>query len=313
MDATAAAIRTLLEAETQARQTARMQAGGQAREGDGEGGEGGGDANQNPTTWWPGRTEFTQAMNEVDSKIGGADAQEFWWLANAPWFLPPPPEWGPIKPQMYSTYYFKPPRHNYELPNVQKQNAPWFAPHYQTQDAQLRALGYNRYGVEQLELPSANQLAGPSVSPAAEFATMGIDDAFKMTINQDKVQIAEMGGRNIEGSDVIPNYGNRAAILGPGSSQYSSPYVMHPCNPYLPQSCGAFHPGWHPEPPRQNEFYPPHDAPTFSPDSSKAVPPLGGEPSFLETDVDVHTNEEEADAELLEVDESLEADEEEEQ
>ena len=51
-----------------------------------------------------------------------------WWLKNAPWFLPPPPEWGPIKPEMYANYYYKPVKRNYMLPNVQQRSAPWYAP-----------------------------------------------------------------------------------------------------------------------------------------------------------------------------------------
>lgn len=31
-----------------------------------------------------------------------------WWLESAPWFLPPPPEWGPMPVTMYTSYYHKP-------------------------------------------------------------------------------------------------------------------------------------------------------------------------------------------------------------
>jgi len=30
------------------------------------------------------------------------------WLKDVPWFLPPPPEWGPLPPQMYMSYWHKP-------------------------------------------------------------------------------------------------------------------------------------------------------------------------------------------------------------
>jgi len=37
-----------------------------------------------------------------------------WWLEKAPWFLPPPPEWGKMPVTMYTSYYHKPthPHHN---------------------------------------------------------------------------------------------------------------------------------------------------------------------------------------------------------
>lgn len=31
-----------------------------------------------------------------------------WWLEDVPWFLPPPPEWGPMPPTMYTSFYHKP-------------------------------------------------------------------------------------------------------------------------------------------------------------------------------------------------------------
>lgn len=31
-----------------------------------------------------------------------------WWLEKAPWFLPPPPEWGPMPVTMYTSYYHRP-------------------------------------------------------------------------------------------------------------------------------------------------------------------------------------------------------------
>jgi len=31
-----------------------------------------------------------------------------WWLKDVPWFLPPPPEWGPLPPTMYMSYWHKP-------------------------------------------------------------------------------------------------------------------------------------------------------------------------------------------------------------
>jgi len=38
------------------------------------------------------------------SKAGGGQ----WWLQKAPWFLPPPPEWGPMPVTMYTSYYHRP-------------------------------------------------------------------------------------------------------------------------------------------------------------------------------------------------------------
>jgi len=31
-----------------------------------------------------------------------------WWVKDVPWFLPPPPEWGPLPPTMYTSYYHRP-------------------------------------------------------------------------------------------------------------------------------------------------------------------------------------------------------------
>ncbi len=98
--------------------------------------------NENPTRWWPGRTAMTQALNEQGSQITNLNAAPepsmgphtpggpagLWWLKAAPWFLPPPPEWGPIKQEMYANYYYKPVHRNYELPNIQRRAAPWYAP-----------------------------------------------------------------------------------------------------------------------------------------------------------------------------------------
>jgi len=47
----------------------------------------------------------------VDQKHKGgnkAGAGDQWWLTDVPWFLPPPPEWGPLPPSMYTSYYHRP-------------------------------------------------------------------------------------------------------------------------------------------------------------------------------------------------------------
>ena len=44
-----------------------------------------------------------RVYNRAKAKEGGQ-----WWLEKAPWFLPPPPEWGPMPVTMYTSYYHKP-------------------------------------------------------------------------------------------------------------------------------------------------------------------------------------------------------------
>lgn len=302
---------------------------------------------ENPTEWWPHRTEFAQAMAESDSKIGGEEADEFWWLANAPWFLPPPPEWGPIKPQMYANYYFKPIHHQYEMPNVQGKNVPFWAPHYQDNLDHNAALGADLYGRETFPRnspqsangfnaatnlpmsyltgqgpgsgagPISGQVggpvpvpyggphmpetvgtgisgvgdnpmnAGPGVMPDHPFSTMGIDLGVTTADG-----VATMGTPGVPGAEEIMNYGDKGAIGGYGTG--NAPYVAKECNPYFPQSCGAFHSGWHPEAPREAEFYPPQDAPSYGPEASHVVPPLGGSEAFIELESEVSEAAEEA-------------------
>ncbi len=280
------AVSAMLEAEANARMNSQSQAtagaGADATAGVKE-------DDENPTAWWPKRTEFAQALNEMGSKVGGDDAQEFWWLANAPWFLPPPPEWGPIKPEMYAQYYFKPIHHNYELPNVEGRKAPWFAPNHQPAEGRHLALGVGADGISTFRGVPANAFAGPSQPPDSPYATMGVDVSVQTGTQK-------MGGRVVPGSEGIPQYGD-TGVLG-GHAAFNTPYTLKDCNPYFPQSCGAYHPGWHPEPPRQAEFQPAHDAPTYAPEMSKLVPPLGGSEAFLEISTEIA--EAEADADQLE-------------
>lgn len=282
-----------------------------------------GGAGENPTPWWPKRSEFAQALNEQGSKVGGEGTSDFWWLANAPWFLPPPPEWGPIKPEMYAQYYFKPVHHQYELPNVQQRKAPWFAPNHQSMEGRNMALGVNQLGIPTYQGMSANAAVGPgipvppaaaaqlpsivqspggpNVHPAHPLSTMGIDIGVGVSdlqvqgtsslnnfiINTD-AKTPRMGTAGVPGSDEIPYRGDTGQLGG--YSPGHAPYYLKDCNPYFPQSCGAFHPGWHPKPPRQKEFFPPHDAPALGPEASKLVP-LGGTEAFLEVESETHGGE----------------------
>jgi hypothetical protein len=45
---------------------------------------------------------------EVEGEGGAKGKGDQWWLKKAPWFLPPPPEWGPMPVTMYTSYYHKP-------------------------------------------------------------------------------------------------------------------------------------------------------------------------------------------------------------
>jgi len=51
-------------------------------------------------------TSHTTASSETTAGTqGGADP---WWLKDLPWFMPPPPEWGPLPPTMYQAYWERP-------------------------------------------------------------------------------------------------------------------------------------------------------------------------------------------------------------
>ena len=49
----------------------------------------------------------SSSSSSSDSQHHKAKAGQ-WWLDSAPWFLPPPPEWGPMPVTMYTSYYHKP-------------------------------------------------------------------------------------------------------------------------------------------------------------------------------------------------------------
>jgi len=51
--------------------------------------------------------ELSSSSSSSDSQHHKAKAGQ-WWLDSAPWFLPPPPEWGPMPVTMYTSYYHKP-------------------------------------------------------------------------------------------------------------------------------------------------------------------------------------------------------------
>jgi len=61
------------------------------------------------------RLSSVQHHRDKSTTQVGDDA---WWLKDVPWFLPPPPEWGPMPPQMYMSYWHKP------------KNAPLTSPNY---------------------------------------------------------------------------------------------------------------------------------------------------------------------------------------
>jgi hypothetical protein len=67
------------------------------------------------------KSRFQQAAAREAASSGGethagggghsgesAGAGGEWWVKDVPWFLPPPPEWGPLPPTMYTSYYHRP-------------------------------------------------------------------------------------------------------------------------------------------------------------------------------------------------------------
>ena len=47
----------------------------------------------------------SKSATHTRSRAKGGDQ---WWLEKAPWFLPPPPEWGPMPVTMYTSYFHRP-------------------------------------------------------------------------------------------------------------------------------------------------------------------------------------------------------------
>lgn len=50
---------------------------------------------------------FIAARSHAHAKAQAKEGDQ-WWLQKAPFFLPPPPEWGPMPVTMYTSYYHKP-------------------------------------------------------------------------------------------------------------------------------------------------------------------------------------------------------------
>jgi len=46
----------------------------------------------------------SQSRSGSHSSVKGGE----WWVEDVPWFLPPPPEWGPLPPTMYTSYFHRP-------------------------------------------------------------------------------------------------------------------------------------------------------------------------------------------------------------
>jgi len=51
-----------------------------------------------------GARSASASANRAGAAVKGGE----WWLKDVPWFLPPPPEWGPLPPTMYTSYFHRP-------------------------------------------------------------------------------------------------------------------------------------------------------------------------------------------------------------
>lgn len=136
--------------------------------------------------WWPGRSNKNEALNEVDAQL--EDGGE-WWLKNVPWFLPPPPEWGPMAPEMYESYYNQPVHQPYVVPKTTA-TAPF----------PIRSFPYTNFLPSQINMNFRNGEQGPGPANAG-----GIQDASLMLAKKE-VQQAPGGFQPLSLRECNPFY-----------------------------------------------------------------------------------------------------------